>query len=206
MNLLFYGAPGTGKSELAKYIAQKLDRDLLCKRASDIIDPYVGMTERKISAMFEEAEADDAVLVIDEADSFIFNRDRAMRSWEISFTNEFLTQMERFNGILICTTNCLSDLDSASIRRFSHKIEFRYLTQAGCMIFYNMFLAPLADGKLTETVTNMIGRMNNLTPGDFKVVRDKHSFMNRDRITHEMLLEAMGTESRMKSTHRNIGF
>ena len=206
MNLLFYGQPGTGKSELAKYIAQQLNRDFFCKRASDIIDPYIGRTERKIRAMFERAESDDAVLVIDEADSFIFSRDRAMRSWEISFTNEFLTQMEKYNGILICTTNRLTDLDSASMRRFSHKIEFRYLSQAGCTTFYKMFLSPLTDERIPESITSMLGRMNNLTPGDFKVARDKNSFMDRGRITHKILLEALEAESLIKQNHRSIGF
>ena len=91
MNFLFYGPPGTGKSELARYIANELDRELICKRSSDLLDPYVGMTERRISQAFEEAENEEAVLVIDEADSLLFSPDRAQRSWEISQTNEFLS-------------------------------------------------------------------------------------------------------------------
>ena len=55
------------------------------------------------------------MLVIDEADSVLFDRDHARHSWEISFTNEFLTRMEHFRGILICTTNRMKDLDGASI-------------------------------------------------------------------------------------------
>jgi AAA+ superfamily predicted ATPase len=92
MNLLFYGPPGTGKSELARYIADRLDREILCKRVSDLQDKYVGEGEKNIKRAFQEAEAEDAILIIDEADSLLFNRDRAVRSWEISFTNEFLTQ------------------------------------------------------------------------------------------------------------------
>ncbi len=76
MNLLFHGPPGTGKSELARYIAKRLDREIICKRASDILDPYVGMTERKIREPFEEAEREEAILVIDEADTMLFNRER----------------------------------------------------------------------------------------------------------------------------------
>lgn len=206
MNLLFYGSPGTGKSELAKYIAQQLDRDLICKRASDIVDTWVGATERNIKAMFEQAEAEDAVLVIDEIDSFIYSRDKAMRSYEIRATNEFLTQMEKFNGILICTTNRIAHLDSASIRRFSHKIEFRYLSSAGCISFYKMFLAPLTDESLSETTTKPLDMMINLTPGDFKVVRDKYRFMDRRKVNHEILLKSLEAESLIKPNHRNIGF
>ncbi len=78
---------------------------------------WVGEGEKNIKRAFAEAESEEAILIIDEADSLLFNRDRAVRSWEISFTNEFLTRMERFRGILICTTNRVEDLDSASLRR-----------------------------------------------------------------------------------------
>lgn len=206
MNLLFHGSPGTGKSELAKYIAEQLDRHLLCKRASDIIDCWVGSTERNINAMFQEAEAEDAVLVIDEIDTFIFSRHNSIRSYETRATNEFLTQMESFNGILIGTTNNLTALDSASLRRFLYKIEFRYLTQEGCMFFYEKFLSPLTDERIPETIKSTLATMNNLTPGDFKVVRDKHSFLERGKVTHNFLIEALEAESVTKPNHRNIGF
>lgn len=210
MNLLFYGPPGTGKSELARYIAHHLDRELLCKRASDVFDPYVGMTERNMRDMFTEAEDEDAVLIIDEADSLLSSRDRAVRSWELSFTNEFLTQMERFNGILICTTNRLKDLDSASVRRFNHKIEFNYLTAAGNMIFYNLFLAPLTNRDIDEKTRNNLHSMNSLAPGDFKVVRDRYSLANNERITHDELMLAIQGELHTKEifflTRKNIGF
>ena len=206
MNLLFHGSPGTGKSELAKYIAEQLDRRLLCKRASDIIDCWVGSTERNINAMFQEAEAEDAVLVIDEIDTFIFSRHNSIRSYEIRATNEFLTQMENFNGILIGTTNNLTALDNASLRRFTYKIEFRYLTQEGGMFFYEKFLSPLTDERTPETIKRTLAKMNNLTPGDFKVVRDKHSFLEKGRVTHDLLMEALESESMTKPNHRNIGF
>ena len=77
MNLLFYGPPGTGKSELARYIAGTLNRELICKRSSDLLDPYVGMTEQKLAQAFFEIETQEAVLVMDEADSVLASRDRA---------------------------------------------------------------------------------------------------------------------------------
>jgi SpoVK/Ycf46/Vps4 family AAA+-type ATPase len=109
MNLLFYGPPGTGKSELARYIGERLDREIISRRASDILDKWVGESEKRIRAAFEEAEKDEAILVMDEVESILFSRERAERSWEISHTNEFLTCMERFRGILICTSNRLKE-------------------------------------------------------------------------------------------------
>jgi len=209
MNLLFYGPPGTGKSELARYIGDRLDREIICKRASDLLNPYVGMTESYIREAFREAEREEAVLVIDEADSLLFSRDRAVRSWEISFTNEFLSQMERYRGILICTTNRLLDLDSASIRRFNHKIEFRYLTSEGNVTFYQKLLSSLVDESPDKKTLEALQSIVNLAPGDFKVVRDRYSFYPGDEVSHGVLVQALREEARMKKIHKGdkgIGF
>jgi len=209
MNLLFYGPPGCGKSELARYIAHELDREILCKRASDLLDPYVGVTEQSVKEAFEEAEAEEAVLVIDEADSMLFSRDRAHRSWEISFTNEFLAQMERFKGILICTTNRLRDLDEASIRRFNHKIEFRHLTPDGNIAFYRKLLEGLVDVSMDQKSLNALKGMSDLSPGDFKVVRDRYSFYPGEQVNHRALVRALQDEAKTKKIHsgaKEIGF
>jgi SpoVK/Ycf46/Vps4 family AAA+-type ATPase len=68
--LCFYGAPGTGKTALGEHIAQALERPLIVKQASDLMSKYVGETEQNMAAMFREAEAEKAVLLLDEADSF----------------------------------------------------------------------------------------------------------------------------------------
>jgi transitional endoplasmic reticulum ATPase len=209
MNLLFYGPPGTGKSELARYIGNRLDREIICKRMSELQSMYVGEGEKNIKQAFAEAEAEEAVLIIDEADSLLFSRDRAVRSWEISFTNEFLTQMERFRGVLVCTTNRLADLDPASLRRFNFKVGFDYLTPGGNVTFYDLFLRDLTDQPLNEAFNTKMKSIRNLAPGDFKVVRDRYLFHPKKEITHEMLLDALETEAKLKSSHGNkkpIGF
>jgi transitional endoplasmic reticulum ATPase len=209
MNVLFYGPPGTGKSELARYVAHKLERESICKRASDLLNPYVGMTESYIREAFQEAEREEAVLVIDEADSLLFSRDRAVRSWEVSFTNEFLSQMERYRGILICTTNRLLDLDDASIRRFNHKLGFQYLTSEGNVAFYKKMLYALVNEALAEENLEALESIANLAPGDFKVVRDRYSFYPQDEVNHGVLVQALREEARVKKIHRGdkgIGF
>jgi len=208
-NLLFYGPPGTGKSELARYIAGYLDKELIVKRASDIVSPYVGETEHNISLLFSDAEAAEAVLVIDEADSFLFNRNRAVRSWEISHTNEFLTQMERFKGILICTTNRMTDLDSASIRRFNHKIGFHYLQPEGNVIFYRKLLVPLTTETMNGNVERDLRALKCLAPGDFRIVRDRLAILAKDKVQHETMLAALKQEIAVKKLHEGrkaIGF
>lgn len=197
-NLLFHGPPGTGKSELARYIAGQLDRELIVKRASDLLNAYVGATEQLIGRAFEEAEREEAVLVLDEADTFLFSRDRAVRSWEISFTNEFLTRMERYRGILICTTNRMADLDQASIRRFNHKIRFDYLTPEGNRVFYDRFLKSLVKADLSGEDKRTLQSLFRLAPGDFKVVRDRFAFAPAETITHEGLIQALKEEADLK--------
>jgi AAA+ superfamily predicted ATPase len=209
MNLLFYGPPGTGKSELARHIGNQLDREIICKRISDLQSMYVGEGEKNIKRAFLEAENEEAVLIIDEADSLLFSRDRARHSWEISFTNEFLTQMEKFKGILVCTTNRLDDLDSASFRRFNHKIGFDYLTARGNLLFYELFLDPLSPAKLDSVSNTELKQIKFLAPGDFKVVRDRYSFYPKSDIDPKLLIDALKDEAKHKTDHRErkrIGF
>jgi SpoVK/Ycf46/Vps4 family AAA+-type ATPase len=170
---------------------------------------WVGEGEKNIKHAFQESEAEEAILVIDEADSLLFSRDRAIRSFEISFTNEFLTQMERYRGILICTTNRLKDLDHASIRRFNHKIEFGYLSAEGNVIFYRKMLEPLLTKPLKEANQNTLKKISNLTPGDFKLVRDRYSFYPHKELSHQDLIHSLQEEAMLKQVHcgyKPIGF
>ncbi|MDA8141427.1 MAG: ATP-binding protein [Desulfobacteraceae bacterium] len=209
LNLLFYGPPGTGKSALARHLADHLDREVICKRMSDLQSMWLGEGEKNIAKAFEEAEREDAILVIDEADSVLFSRDRSIRSWEISFTNEFLTRMEHHRGILICTTNRLSDLDDASLRRFRFKIRFDYLDSHGNVIFYQKLLGGLVPSPLDETSFSALKRIQNLAPGDFKIVRDRYSFNASPDLSHQMLIADLTQEASIKNLHgklRQVGF
>lgn len=204
MNLLFYGPSGTGKSELARYIANRVDRKIICKRASDLQSKYVGEGEKNVKRAFQEAESEGAVFIIDEADSLLFSRDRANHSWEISFTNEFLTQMERYKGILVCTTNRLDDLDAASLRRFNHKIGFDYLTAKGNLRFYDLLLQPLCPDMIDSLSLKELKQTQNLAPGDFKLVRNRYSFHPKNDIKHAILVDSLKNETKLKTNHRQI--
>jgi len=98
----FYGPAGTGKSELARHIADAQEKPLLVKLASDLLDKYVGETEQRIAEMFSDARQREVVLVQDEADSFLHDRCSACQFWEVTQANELLAQIEAFNGIFNC--------------------------------------------------------------------------------------------------------
>jgi transitional endoplasmic reticulum ATPase len=209
MRLLFYGPPGTGKSHFARYIANELDREIIRKSGSDLLSKWVGETEKNIRDAYYEAESREAVLIFDEADSLILNRGQTSHSWEASMTNEFLARMEEFRGIQIFTTNRLTHLDAASMRRFNHKVQFHYLTAKGNRLMYATILAPLVQRPVTGKVEMDLKLLTRLTPGDFKTVKDRFVFREREDITHEALLAALREEERIKAVHageKSIGF
>lgn len=166
-----YGPPGTGKSEFARHIASQLGKPLLLRRASDLLGAYVGQTEKAIAAMFQQARDEDAVLVLDEADSFLQDRSGAQRSWEVTLVNEMLTQLEAFDGLFFATTNLKNQLDPASLRRFSHKIRFDYLSpnQAWAMFQEEARRIGCSMDEVSE-LEYAVRCLTQLTPGDFSVV------------------------------------
>lgn len=174
--LCFYGPPGTGKSAFGQWLARQLDAPLLLKRASDLMSMWVGGNERNIADAFDQASQDGAVLMIDEVDSFLLDRGEASRSWEVSMVNEMLTQMETFEGIFIASTNLVSGLDRAALRRFDLKVKFDYLTiqQAKCLL--DRHCASLSLGKPTELCALELSKLSRLALGDFAAVARRHRF------------------------------
>lgn len=208
-SMLLYGLPGTGKSEFIYYLGSLLEKEVLLKRASDITSKYVGETEQNMASAFSEGQEKEGILFFDEADSFLFPRKQGQQSWEISATNEILTQLEAYKGIVAFATNDIEGLDHASLRRFRYKVEFRPLTPEGNLHFYNTVLSPLITGsrELTRDELKRIQGMNNLTPGDFAVVKDQFIYSEPLGITYQGLIESLINEVKHKQEGRKmIGF
>ncbi len=206
--LCFYGPPGTGKTALAEHIATTLAQPLHVRQASDLMGKYVGETEQNMAAMFREAESENAILLLDEADSFLQDRRGAQRSYEVSEVNEMLQGMERFHGIFICTTNLMDRIDQAALRRFTFKIQFKPLTRAQRL---TLFLADACAGdanRLDRDLEKRLAALDQLCVGDFSAVKRQNAILDAHLEPAEFL-EQLEAEHRIKPEvreARGIGF
>ncbi len=147
------------------HLAEVLQIPVLLKRASDLLDKYVGGSEKQIASAFQEAIDQEAFLILDEADSLLGDRRYAVRNWEVSQINGMLTWMESHPLPFACTTNLKERLDQASLRRFTFKCSFDYLQEAQIdLAFQHFFHLERPKGQVAPS---------NLTPADFSVVRKK---------------------------------
>ena len=203
--LCLHGPPGTGKTSFGHWLADQLERPLIVKTASDLLGSYVGETERSIRESFTEAENDDAVLMIDEVDTFLASRTGARHSWEVSAVNEMLSAMEDFPGILIASTNRIEALDSASLRRFDLKVFLDYLQGEQ---FLRLFESTCREMDLPEPTALDRSRAQgclNQTPGDFAAVVRRHRFSPFSS-SGDLLAAVMAEASIRDKNSRPIGF
>jgi len=133
--IIFYGSAGTGKTMTAMSLAKTLRRPILSFDCSKILSMYVGESEKNVRRIFDEFKElshkakVEPILLLNEADQFLSSRSEGTGSSADKMHNQmqniFLEQIERFEGILIATTNLLGNIDKAFSRRFNYKIEFK---------------------------------------------------------------------------------
>lgn len=132
--IIFYGVAGTGKTLTALALAKSLKKEVLSFDCSKILSMYIGESEKNVRSIFDKyyelrsQTKSEPILLLNEADQFLSSRSSATSSSADKMHNQmqniFLEQIERFDGILIATTNLLENLDKAFSRRFNYKIEF----------------------------------------------------------------------------------
>ena len=199
-SLCLYGASGTGKSAYARYLAEALNIKFCQKRASDLVSPYVGRTEQNIAMAFAQAKEEKSLLIFDEADSFLQDRAHARYSWEKTAVNEMLTWMESHPYPFICTTNLMKDLDPASLRRFTFKVKYNFLTKEQIQIAFKYFF----NLKIKE---EDISSLNRLSPADFTLIKNKAEIMGFDKDI-KTLVKMLQEEQNLKDIDKavSIGF
>jgi SpoVK/Ycf46/Vps4 family AAA+-type ATPase len=206
--LCFHGAPGTGKTALAEHIAGELQRPLMIRQASDLVSKFVGETEQNMAKMFEEAQSENAVLLLDEADSFLRSRQRAERAYEVTEVNEMLQGMERFAGLFVCTTNLFDELDEAALRRFTFKVRFRPMTTAQRTSMFIVEALAADATALNAEQRERLAALDQLTPGDFAAVKRQIDVLGTAFEADEFLAQ-LESEHRVKPgvrERRSIGF
>ena len=133
-NCIFYGAPGTGKTETVKQLARKTGRDIMMVDLSQMRNRYVGESEKSVKGVFDDYRQmvkdmkDTPILLFNEADGIFSHRTEQIRhstdKLDNTLQNIILQEMEELDGILIATTNLIGNLDRAFERRFLFKMNF----------------------------------------------------------------------------------
>lgn len=166
---LFYGAPGTGKTETVLQLARQTERDIMQVNISEINSKWVGESEKNIKALFDRyrrlvKDRERApILFFNEADALInkrnANAERAVDKMENAMQNIILQEMESLEGIMIATTNLTSNMDSAFERRFLYKIEFMQPSLEAKQSIWRSMLPTLseADAKMLATKYDFSG-------------------------------------------------
>lgn len=127
MSVLFYGAPGTGKTMAAQVLANALGMPLYRVDLSQLISKYIGETQKNIGKIFDEAEKCDCILLFDEADAIFTKRSDvsdAQDRYSNAETAYLLQRIEAYSGVSILATNLLQNFDEAFRRRISYMVHF----------------------------------------------------------------------------------
>jgi len=212
LSLLLHGAPGTGKTAFAQQVVKRVNGTLYQLNFSQIQSKWVGETEKNIRRVFNayheawEKSTEPIILLINEADG-LMNKRVTVNTSNDSFANqaqtELLEQLEKFNGILIATTNLLRNMDSAFHRRFLFKTEIHAPDILGRTNYLkNSAIYHLLDADQIETLNQSC-----LTIAELKNLEQKINMIQRIRtISTQDIDNLLVNEVMSKNTSKAIGY
>ena len=193
---LFYGVPGTGKTESVLQLARKTGRDIMQVNISEVKSMWVGESEKNIKAIFDRYRAVAKhskripILLFNEADAIIGKRtkgaERAVDRMENSIQNIILQEMESLEGIMIATTNLIENMDSAFERRFLYKVKFEKPEPAQRAMIWRSLL-PEISAESAERLASAYdfsgGQIENITRKcDVERILYGEDFVNDEKI------------------------
>lgn len=127
LSVVFCGPPGTGKTMAAEALAHELELPMFRIDLSQVVNKYIGETEKNLKRVFDAAEESDCIIFFDEADA-LFGKRTSVKDAHDRFANieisYLLERMERLKGIAVLATNRRKDLDEAFLRRLRYLVEF----------------------------------------------------------------------------------
>jgi DNA replication protein DnaC len=219
--LNFYGPPGTGKTRAAQGVAHRLGQPLYQVDYSAVISKYLGDTAKHIKRAFERASYHGAVLFLDEADSLLSKRVSLDESCATSINqnrNCLMQELDRFEGVVVMTTNLFGNYDDALLRRVQRHIEFR-LPDASMRRELLALHLPNPE-RVKANLRNLAEQSRGLSGGDIlNICLNAIHAGSRDPdpakwvVTEEMLLREIKRAKAAKEKHtgrrtggRRIGF
>ena len=212
---LFYGAPGTGKTETVYQLARLTGRDIMRVDVDKIKSCWVGDSEKNIKALFDRyrnichSSELAPILLFNEADAVLGVRmegaARAVDKMENSIQNIILQEMETLEGIMIATTNLTTNLDKAFERRFLYKIRYERPTEQARAQIWRLMLPELPE----DHATTLAARFD-FSGGEIENIVRKHSvgaiLAGTDIINLPTLMEACTHELINSPTTASVGF
>lgn len=212
---IFYGSPGTGKTETVLQLARKTGRDIMQIEIAGLRDMFVGESEKNMKAVFEryrkvcESTKVAPILFFNEADAIFGERlektTRAVDKMENAIQNIILQEMENLDGILIATTNLTGALDKAFERRFLFKVEFNKPSEAiKEKLWMSMF-----KGRLTTEQARKLAKDYNFSGGEIENISRKHTIdyiLEGKELDFDALCRYCDRERLSNSSHRRVGF
>ena len=212
---LFYGQPGTGKTETVLQLAKQTGRDIFQINISQIKSMWVGESEKNIKQVFDNYRARvkesniAPILLFNEADAVIGKRqegaEKAVDKMENSIQNIILQEMETLDGILIATTNLAQNMDKAFERRFLYKIKFEKPTVEARMNMWHEMIP-----KLSEEQSRILASKYEFSGGQIENIARHYTIGNilhgdSDDLVAE-LAEYCDSERLESKENRKIGF
>ena len=211
---IFYGAPGTGKTETVYQLAKRTGRNIMRVDVDKIKSCWVGESEKNIKALFDRyrnicRNADVApILLFNEADAVLGVRmegaSRAVDKMENSIQNIILQEMETLDGILIATTNLTSNLDKAFERRFLYKIKYEKPTAQARAQIWKIMLPELSDDQ-----ADRLGNLFDLSGGEIENIVRRNTvnwILNGDQKVNMDRLEELCSHERITTARPQLGF
>lgn len=212
---IFYGAPGTGKTESVLQLARKTGRGIMMVDVPSLRDKYVGETEKNTKAIFDKYRKFcknsklAPILLFNEADAVLCKRNEgatgSVDKMENAMQNIILQEMENLEGIMIATTNLTGNLDTAFERRFLYKVEFPKPTPNESKHIWHAMLPEISEVEAFE-----LAKQYAFSGGQIENIARKQLvnavLTGEDKVSMEAIQEACKSELFKNSSMKRIGF